>query len=292
MVCFSFVPASGLRNRPEALAHLAFGHRVLFDDGRVFAHVESIEAEVARLRVDSVGKANENGRTSLKGEKGINLPDTPLPRVGLTEADAIALVTMAPWIDIVQVSFVREAADLLPVHAALAAFPNVGLVAKIETDAAIRDLPAILSSLQAREAAGVLIARGDLALECGFERLAEVQEEILWLAEAAHLPVIWATQVLESLVTKGERSRAEMTDAARALQAEAVMLNKGAHVAEALRVLRDLAIRMAGHRDKRRHLLRPLSFATSAAASAQKTSRTRKTSNASEETQSKTFSET
>jgi pyruvate kinase len=252
---------------PAALESLEVGHRVLFDDGRVFARVQSLKDGSAHLRVEQVGKADEFGRTSLKGEKGINLPDTPLPRVGLTEADAVALATMAPYIDIVQVSFVRDASDLLPVHAALTEFPKVGLVAKIETDAAVHDLPAILNSLQAREAAGVLIARGDLALECGFERLAEVQEEILWLAEAAHLPVIWATQVLESLVTKGERSRAEMTDAARAIQAEAVTLNKGAYVAEALHVLRDLAVRMAGHRDKRRHLLRPLSIATSAATS-------------------------
>jgi pyruvate kinase len=263
------IPAHLACTWPAALESLEVGHRVLFDDGRVFARVESLKDGSAHLRVEQVGKADEFGRTSLKGEKGINLPDTPLPRVGLTEADAVALATMAPYIDIVQVSFVRDASDLLPVHAALTEFPKVGLVAKIETDAAVHDLPAILNSLQARESAGVLIARGDLALECGFERLAEVQEEILWLAEAAHLPVIWATQVLESLVTKGERSRAEMTDAARAIQAEAVMLNKGAYIAEALHVLRDLSARMAGHRDKRRHLLRPLSIATSAAVTSQ-----------------------
>jgi pyruvate kinase len=255
---------------PAALANLEVGQRVLFDDGRVFSRVEAVTDGTAHLRVERVGKADEFGRTSLKGEKGINLPDTPLPRVGLNQTDAVALATMAPYIDIVQVSFVRDASDLLPVHAALAEFPKVGLVAKIETDAAVHDLPAILSSLQARESAGVLIARGDLALECGFERLAEVQEEILWLAEAAHLPVIWATQVLESLVTKGERSRAEMTDAARALQAEAVMLNKGPYVAEALHVLRDLSVRMAGHRDKRRHLLRPLSIAKTSSAISRK----------------------
>lgn len=62
--------------------------------------------------------------------------------------------------------------------------------------------------------AGVMIARGDLAVECGFERLAEVQEEILWMAEASHTPVIWATQVLENLAKDGIPSRAEITDAA------------------------------------------------------------------------------
>jgi len=61
---------------------------------------------------------------------------------------------------------------------------------------------------------GVMIARGDLAVECGFERLAEVQEEILWICEAAHTPVVRATQVLESLAKKGMPSRAEVTDTA------------------------------------------------------------------------------
>ncbi len=73
---------------------------------------------------------------------------------------------------------------------------------------------------------GVMIARGDLAVECGFERLAEVQEEILWISEAAHVPVIWATQVLETLAKKGMPSRAEITDAAMGQRAECVMLNK------------------------------------------------------------------
>jgi pyruvate kinase len=62
-----------------------------------------------------------------------------------------------------------------------------------------------------------MIARGDLAVECGFERLAEVQEEILWVSEAAHVPVIWATQVLESLAKDGQPSRAEITDAASSI---------------------------------------------------------------------------
>jgi hypothetical protein len=74
---------------------------------------------------------------------------------------------------------------------------------------------------------GVMIAHGDLAVECGFERMAEVQEEILWICEAAHTPVIWATQVLESLAKTGMPSRAEVTDAAMSERAECVMLNKG-----------------------------------------------------------------
>ena len=79
-----------------------------------------------------------------------------------------------------------------------------------------------------------MIARGDLAIELGFQRIAEMQEEILWLCEAAHIPVIWATQVLERLAKEGLPTRAEVTDAAMANRAECVMLNKGPYILDVL----------------------------------------------------------
>ena len=103
-----------------------------------------------------------------------------------------------------------------------------------------------------------MIARGDLAVECGYERLAEVQEEILWICEAAHLPVIWATQVLESLAKKGQPSRAEITDAAMGERAECVMLNKGPHIVAAVSALDDILRRMQDHQSKKSSRLRPL----------------------------------
>jgi pyruvate kinase len=106
-----------------------------------------------------------------------------------------------------------------------------------------------------------MIARGDLAVECGFERLAEVQEEILWLCEAAHVPVIWATQVLETLAKEGRPSRAEITDAAMGLRAECVMLNKGPYVLSAVRALDDILRRMHAHQAKKRSMLRALRLA-------------------------------
>jgi pyruvate kinase len=111
---------------------------------------------------------------------------------------------------------------------------------------------------------GVMIARGDLAVECGFERLAEVQEEILWICEAAHVPVIWATQVLETLAKHGMASRAEITDAAMAHRAECVMLNKGPHILSAVRTLDDILRRMQAHQVKKRAMLRQLRLARSA----------------------------
>ena len=105
-----------------------------------------------------------------------------------------------------------------------------------------------------------MIARGDLLVECGYERLAEIQEEILWLCEAAHLPVVWATQVLESLAQKGIPSRAEITDAAMGARAECVMLNKGPHILDAIEILDSILRRMQSHQAKKTSRLRRLHF--------------------------------
>jgi pyruvate kinase len=110
----------------------------------------------------------------------------------------------------------------------------------------------------AAPAAGVMIARGDLAVECGYERMAEVQEEMLWACESAHVPVVWATQVLETLAKTGLPSRAEITDAAMGGRAECVMLNKGPHILDAMRTLNDILRRMQAHQSKKRPLLRAL----------------------------------
>src|SRR6266545_2375344 len=106
-----------------------------------------------------------------------------------------------------------------------------------------------------------MIARGDLAIECGFERLAEVQEELLWLCEAAHVPVIWATSVLDSLAKSGMPTRAEVSDAALAHRAECVMLNKGPHILEAVSALDDILRRMQAHESKKTARLRALHLA-------------------------------
>ena len=81
---------------------------------------------------------------------------------------------------------------------------------KIETRKAFEKLPLLMLAAMRSACVGVMIARGDLAVECGYERTGELQEEIMWIAEAAHLPVIWATQVLEILAKKGKLSRAEI----------------------------------------------------------------------------------
>jgi pyruvate kinase len=246
---------------PDAIASLAPGQRILFDDGHVEARVEAVDAGVARLRVIHA----RGGAVKLREGKGINLPDTRLAMPALPPADRRALAFAIAHADAVGLSFVRGPDDVRALHAALAeaAAPDaLGVVLKIETVEAAASLPAILLAALERAPAGVMIARGDLAVEAGFERLAELQEEILWMCEAAHLPVVWATQVLDSLARDGRPSRAEVTDAAMAVRAECVMLNKGPYVAEAVRVLDDILRRMEEHQYKKRSLYRRLRTAS------------------------------
>jgi len=181
----------------------------------------------------------------------------------MTAKDLADLTFVAQQADIVELSFVNTPRDveLLQQHLALLGTRQPAVVLKIETRRGFENLADLLLTAMRAPCCGVMIARGDLAVECGFERLAEVQEEILWICEAAHIPVIWATQVLETLAKEGSPSRAEITDAAMGEQAECVMLNKGPHILEALRALDDILRREQNHHSKKRSMLRHLTLA-------------------------------
>jgi pyruvate kinase len=183
-----------------------------------------------------------------------------LPTSALTEQDLLDLSTVTEIADLVQLSFVREPTDVVALLGELASLgvPELGVVLKIETPQAFRNLPQLLLTAMRHRHVGVMIARGDLAVESGYERMAELQEETLWLCEAAHLPVIWATQVLEQLAKTGRPSRAEITDAAMSERAECVMLNKGPYIIDAVLALDDILGRMAALEYKKSSLLRHL----------------------------------
>jgi pyruvate kinase len=136
------------------------------------------------------------------------------------------------------------------------------VVLKIETKMGFSNLPAILLEALKLPACGAMIARGDLAVECGFNRLSEVQEEMLWICEAAHVPVILATQVLEGLTKYGHVTRAEITDAAMAQAAEAVMLNKGSHIVEAVEMLNEILQREQKNHRKKHYPMRKMRLAS------------------------------
>jgi pyruvate kinase len=237
------------------------GEPIWFDDGTLGGVVERADADGLGVRVT---RARAGGR-KLRGDKGINLPETALRLAALTAKDRADLPVVAAHADLVGLSFANGPADVEALHAALAehAAPDraPAVVVKVETRRAFAALPEILLAAMRAPACAVMIARGDLAVEVGFVRLAEVQEEVLWLCEAAHVPVVWATQVFESLAKTGLPSRAEVTDAAMAHRAEAVMLNKGPHVEDAVGALDDVLRRMGAHQTKKYAELRALDVA-------------------------------
>lgn len=230
--------------------------RVLFDDGKISGVVESVEPDRFTVRITDAPAAG----AKLRSEKGINLPDSDLREPLIGAADHQLLELAARHADLLSLSFLRRGEDVDLARAELArrGASELGIVLKIETRAGFSNLPEILLHAMRSPAVGVMIARGDLAVEMGYARLAEVQEEILWLAEAAHLPVIWATEVLDRLAKTGRPSRAEVTDAAMAQRAECVMLNKGPYIVQAVTQLDDILRRMARHQRKTVPLLRPL----------------------------------
>lgn len=196
----------------------------------------------------------------LRADKGINLPDTRLDLPALTPQDLQDLASVVEHADLVGLSFAQSPADVIALHDELRrrGRPDMPVVLKIETRRGFEALPALLMAAMRAPAYGVMIARGDLAVECGYERMAEVQEEILWACEAAHAPAVWATQVLDSMARTGLPSRAEITDAAMGERAECVMLNKGPYITDAVVMLDDILGRMAGHEYKKNALLRNL----------------------------------
>jgi pyruvate kinase len=234
-------------NFPELVDQLAIGGEVFIDDGKAAARV--VSKSVGRAEIE-VYAAREKG-VRLKPGKGVNFPSTELDLPPLTSKDFRDLDFVAEHADLVGFSFVQRVDDveLLQDHLVARAPKREahGLVLKIETPLAVRNLPRLILQSAAHNPTAVMIARGDLAVELGFARLTEMQEEILWLCEAAHTPVVWATQVLDNYVRDGIASRAEMTDAAMAQGAECVMLNKGPYLAEGVAFLRDVLARMDRH---------------------------------------------
>jgi pyruvate kinase len=249
-------PATISCTLPEVFADLHAKEPVWFDDGRIGGVIESVSAESVTVRITTT----KPGGDKLGEDKGINLPNSTIRLPAMTEKDIADLAFVVKNADIVGLSFVRRPEDVAALQKELAHLnaSDMGIVLKIETRTAFEHLPAILLQAMRGGKVGVMIARGDLAVECGWERLAEAQEEILWVCEAAHVPVIWATQVLENLAKTGAPSRAEITDAAMGERAECVMLNKGPHLVHAVQVLDDILCRMEAHQSKKSARLRRL----------------------------------
>jgi pyruvate kinase len=261
-------PASALRppvqvfcGLPEVFEQVGRGAAIWINEGRLGATVERRLPEGLLLRVTHARDRGEK----LRAEMALNFPGTDLRLNPLGDPDLRHLDFIVQHADVVGYSFVQTPEDISLLLGELDARrawfrrkEKLGLIAKVETERAVRNLPEMIVRAAARGPFGVMIARGDLAIEAGYLRVAELQEEILWICEAAHVPVIWATQVLETLAKKGIPTRAELTDAAMSERAECVMLNKGPYVTEAVRVLDELLRTMAAHHSKKTEKLRAL----------------------------------
>jgi pyruvate kinase len=195
---------------------LSPGNALLLDDGHIQLRVDSVEGNQLRTTVIDGGVLGEH--------KGINVPGVVLPSSALTPKDVDDLAFGAQArVDYVALSFVQSAADLRQARDALAqaGTPQTPLIAKLERPEAVTRIDDILEACDA-----IMVARGDLGLELPLERVPRVQKEVTRKARARAIPVIVATQVLESMRTEPRPTRAEVGDAANAVDdgVDAIML--------------------------------------------------------------------
>lgn len=212
------------------------GDPIAFDDGKIWGVIQGTSISEVIVTITHAGPKG----TKLGSEKSINIPHSDIRYEGITSKDLMDLDFVAAHADMVGISFIRDVHDIVVLHQELSKrkISKLGIVMKIETQGGFEKLPLlILEAMKSPNPLGVMIARGDLAVECGWEKLADIQEEIMSICSAAHLPVILATQVLESLAKTGVPTRAEITDAANGRRASCVMLNKGEHIAKAVSTL-------------------------------------------------------
>ncbi len=237
---------------PQIFLDVKVGEPIFFDDGKIEGIIEEQSEDELRIKVTY---AKDLG-SKLKADKGINLPQSDLKVSGLTEKDKEDLKFVVQHADTVNYSFVNDENDVEQLLTELAKYERpIGVILKIETQKGFHNLPRILLKAMQTYPIEVMIARGDLAIETGWKNFASIQEEILRICEAAHIPDVWATQVLESLAKKGVPSRSEITDAALAQRAECVMLNKGAYIEKAVRMLDKILRRMQKFQKKKQTML-------------------------------------
>jgi pyruvate kinase len=222
----------------EYLRQVRPGDEIWMDDGMIQLRVQSTEGDEVLCRVVAGGRISDH--------KGISLPRVALPASCLTDKDRDDLqFGIEHGVDFVAVSFVRSAADIAEVRRFLEERgADIPIVAKLERHEAIANLPSLLPIVDA-----VMVARGDLGLDVPLEEVPHLQKEIIRQARAAKVPVIVATQMLESMVTHLRPTRAEVSDVTTAIfdGADAIMLSaetaSGRYPAEAVEVMARVAER-------------------------------------------------
>lgn len=244
----------------EVFEQVQPGDPILFDDGMIEGKIWEVRPEEVVVKI----RHTKQGGARLRADKGINLPTSKLTIRGLTAKDRKDLQFVAEYADVVNMSFVNSAEDvrdLIEELERLGATERLGIILKVETQSGFNNLLEILLEGMRLHPVGVMIARGDLAIECGWDNIGRVQEEILSLCQSAHIPDIWATQVLENMAKRGIPSRAEITDAAMAQRAECVMLNKGDYILQAIHLLDTILKDMEPYQEKNAPMLPAMELA-------------------------------
>ncbi len=242
---------------PDIFKTVKAGEPIFFNDGKIEGII--LENLSEHLIIEIASSKKKGGK--LRADKGINLPASKMSFGGLTEKDKKDLKFIAKNADIVNFSFVKTKQDVEDLFNELKKLnASLGVILKIETLEGFKNLPSILLKSMENYPIGVMIARGDLAIEAGWKNFAVIQEEIIQLCDAAHLPDIWATQVLDNLAKKGIPTRAEITDAAMAQRAACVMLNKGPYIEQTVKMLDRILSKMQRIQKKKNTLLPKLDF--------------------------------
>lgn len=242
-------PAFIYVNVEEVFSDVRAGESILFDDGKIEGTITSVSNNEMEVQITYA----KPGGVKLRADKGINFPESNLSFSGLSKKDREDIPFIAENADILSFSFITTSENVKDLYKELAKYKSghLGVVLKIENKKAYSNIADIILTGMQYFPIGIMIARGDLAIECGWNHLAEVQEEILLLCAAAQVPILWATQVLESVAKKGRPSRAEITDAAVSQRAECVMLNKGPHIIEAIQILDTILLNMQSYQSKK-----------------------------------------
>ena len=234
---------------PQIFDEVRVGEPILFDDGKISGRIKKVKKDYILVKII---RALDRG-SKLRADKGINLPFSKLTISGLTDKDRKDLKFVVKNADVVNMSFVNSVADVKMLVSELKkqkADPELGVILKIETQSGFNQLTDILLEALQLKNVGVMIARGDLAIEVGWGNIGRVQQEILTLCESAHVTNVWATQVLENLAKRGLPSRAEITDVIKAQQADCVMLNKGPYILDSIKFLDQILKDMEPYREK------------------------------------------
>ncbi len=226
-------------SEPALLAELRAGDQVWLADGLVQLAVEAVEGGDARCRVSAGGSVGDH--------QGVVLPRGTRPVSCLMPKDREDLkFGLEHGVDYVAVSFVRSAADIQEVRRVLHEHgAELPVIAKIERAEAVQNLGGILPLVD-----GVMVARGDLGMEVPLEEVPLIQKEVVRQARLAKVPVIVATQMLESMVEHVRPTRAEVSDVATAIfeRADAIMLSAetatGKHPVETVEVMARIAERV------------------------------------------------